>query len=292
MPIFLRNEIWTLSLLPDFGACFTSCECMGFPVMRPGDIDQIVSGDVFASSCFPMMPYSNRIKNGQFSFRGKTVKIDSNHPKHVFPIHGHVWDKPWRVENLTENSCDLSLTYEPESGQWPWAFEARQKIMIKDTNLTVQMSIQNIDDAPFPAGLGLHPFFADAPTAQVRFLARDIWVCDDELIPTERMRLREDIDFSSIKKTHGLTLDNCFDGWNGQAEISWPGLDGTISMDTDPKLSQLVVYIDRKNEFFCLEPVSHVNNAVNMGPTHAMSVLESGATLESTITFSFLPAGR
>ena len=99
--VHLRNKVWSLTVLPDKGACVSSCQCFGFPVMHSGNLKQIETGNIFSASCFPMVPYSNRIENGIFSFQGQTQHIQKNHPDNIFPIHGSGWEKSWQIDRET-----------------------------------------------------------------------------------------------------------------------------------------------------------------------------------------------
>ena len=54
----------------------------------------------------------------------------------------------------------------------------------------------------------------------------------------------------------------------------------------------LVVYTPADKPFFCVEPVSHVNNAIQMTePTaHGLCDLAAGATLEASFRLEVEPA--
>ena len=47
------------------------------------------------SACFLMVPYSNRIEDGRFSFLKKNYQLD-NADQHA--IHGDVRERPWHTE--------------------------------------------------------------------------------------------------------------------------------------------------------------------------------------------------
>ena len=136
---------------------------------------------MFASSCFPLVPYSNRIENGTFTFEGQELIIKKNHPGNIYPIHGNVWEHSWTVEHVSGARCVLSVTYHPETGGWPWAYQARQIIELEGAKLRIELSITNTGRRPFPAGLGLHPSFSNAKTAQVKFKAQSMWASDKQL---------------------------------------------------------------------------------------------------------------
>ena len=52
-------------------------------------------------------------------------------------------------------------------------------------------------------------------------------------------------------------LDNCFTGWNGEARIPGPRI------HADGIFGNLQVFTPAGADFFCVEPVSHVPDAIN-----------------------------
>src|SRR5687768_9801927 len=83
-----------------------------------------VPGSVLDTASFPLVPFSNRIRNGRFAFRNRNVTLAANMQGDPSPLHGQGWLAPWKM--LRSNSCEADLVYEHESGAWPWRYEARQ----------------------------------------------------------------------------------------------------------------------------------------------------------------------
>ncbi len=279
----LANEHWSLVILPEKGGCIVSAECNGFPVLRTAEPQQIDAGNIFVSSCFPLVPFSNRIAGGMFSFNSQTYRLSRNHPDNKFPIHGYGWQAVWRVSDLTETHCEMSMIHKAKAGNWPWSFEARQKISIKGRSVQLEISITNIDKTPFPAGLGMHPSFSGSDRARVKFKTGNMWACDESLIPTKLVPLTTSRDFSEFTAIKDTALDNCFEGWSGHAEIIWPEFDGVIHMKGGTNFSHLVVYCDPQNDYFCLEPTTHANNAINMTDAGGMTNLSPNMSLQESV---------
>ena len=42
---------------------------------------------------------------------------------------------------------------------WPWRYEVRERVTVVGTDLRVALALTNLDDAPMPAGIGIHPWF-------------------------------------------------------------------------------------------------------------------------------------
>jgi len=62
--------------------------------------------------------------------------------------------------------------------------------------------------------------------------------------------------------------------------LTWP--DRRISIEATDSLRHLVVYTPPGQRSFCVEPVGHMNDAIDHG---AMHVLEPGETLRGEISF-------
>ena len=62
-----------------------------------------------------------------------------------------------------------------------------------------------------------------------------------------------------------LALDNVFTGWAGEAVVTWPERAARLRLSAvQPLLSFLVLYTPREHDFFCVEPASHVTDAINL----------------------------
>ena len=58
-----------------------------------------------AFGCQVLVPFSNRISGGGFTFDGRSHAIEPNVPGEAFPIHGDGFQKPWRV--VSSSPTDL-----------------------------------------------------------------------------------------------------------------------------------------------------------------------------------------
>src|SRR5258708_6334668 len=51
---------------------------------------------VLDAASFPLIPYVNRIRSGQFAFRGREVSLAPNMPGDPSPLHGQGWPPAWQ----------------------------------------------------------------------------------------------------------------------------------------------------------------------------------------------------
>ncbi len=102
----------------------------------------------------------------------------------------------------------------------------------------------------------------------------DRWDADATLLPTRKVAQHGiDSDLSH------LDFDNCFEGWRGPARIR----DERFSLQLASSLPYLVVYTPPERDYFCVEPVSHVSNAIHMAEpaAHGLVALAPGATFDA-----------
>ena len=80
--------------------------------------------------------------------------------------------------------------------------------------------------------------------------------------------------------------DHCFDGWPGHATIRYEAPARSVLLDGCEATRFLIVYIPAGADYFCLEPVTHAVNAMNL-PDAAQGglwTLEPRATREISMT--------
>src|SRR3546814_10468318 len=65
------------------------------------------------SACFPLVPFSNRIRGGSFTFRDRRILLRPNMTGDPSPLHGQGWLVPWQVEEAS--STDAILVYRHRS---------------------------------------------------------------------------------------------------------------------------------------------------------------------------------
>ncbi len=270
-----------LEAAPERGGAIRSWTIDGVAILRttPAGEDH-----VRRQACYPLIPFSNRIAGHRFSFRGVShavpVLMDG------YSIHGAAWQCAWRAEGDT-----MRLEY-PGGDLWPFAFDALQRLDLREDGLTVTLSITNRHDGPAPAALGLHPFFARTPDMTLQFAASSVWRNGADMIPTENTPVPPEWDFSQARSPGSTATDNCFAGWQGMAEIAWPEHGLRLVMTAGAPFGHIVVYTPPQYPFVAVEPVSNMNDGINrmdQNVDHGMAVLAPGETLEGVIDMAVHP---
>jgi aldose 1-epimerase len=275
----LRSGRLGLDLAPQAGgsiARFTADDAID--LLRPTALQAIASGGGNESSCYPLVPFSGRIANGRFAFDGTEIALEPNWPGVRHPMHGDGWARPWTVVRSDERSADIAYEHDGRDG-WPFRYCTRQTYRLDGDTLVIGMSIENRENRPVPAGLGLHPFFARVADTELACRTQYAWLTDAEVLPLERIAVPPEWDFSTARQVDKLAVDNGFEGWDGRAAIIWPHAGLSLEMTATPPFRNVVIYIPPDRRYFCVEPVSHVPGTI--GSTH----LAAGATLAGEIVF-------
>lgn len=258
-------------------------------VLRPATGWALQNGSAVDMGCFPLVPFSNRIAAGRFDFDGRTVALPLNMGGCPHAIHGDGWQAPWSVAERTDSAARLVLDH---GGQgWPWRYRAVQDIALDDDGLTIVLDLTNEDDRPMPAGIGLHPYFPKPLGTRLSARVGGVWMNDATLLPMDRAVLPEEWRFPDGVVMDRTVLDNGFTGWDGHATLDWPSRGLRLTVTTDGPFGHLVIYAPPGEDYLCVEPVSHMTDAVNRGQEAdaGLRVLAPGESLRGTMRLNLSP---
>ena len=271
-------------ILPQVGGSIGSWSVNGQEMLRTASEAGIASRNPYATAGFPLVPYSNRIGQGSFEWRGKPMALARNFPPEPHAIHGVGFERPWQVQTRSSDSAVLRLMHRPDAA-WPWAFEARQRITLSDDLLLLEFDAVNLESQPVPLAFGYHPYFP-CSGARLTFHAQGVWLVGDDSLPSELAQPAGRFDFSRGAAVENADIDHCFTGWNGVAIITWPDKAQALGITGSRELTSAVVYIRRGLDAFCFEPVAHINNALNRADQEScMPVIAPGESFEASVRF-------
>lgn len=214
---------------------------------------------VLAAASFPLVPYVNRVRDGQFAFRGSTVRLKPNMAGDPSPLHGQGWLGAWRT--VGADAAEAMLEFTHAAGEWPWSYLARQRFVLEETGLEIELSCRNDSAEPMPCGLGQHPYFNCSAETRLRTQVTDVWTIDDLVLPVERIAATGRYDLAD-RAVCGLGLDHGFGGWGGEALLSDPAWPFQLRMSS-PEAGFFQLYSPPDGGIFVIEPVSHANAALN-----------------------------
>ncbi len=270
----LRAGPWEAGLLPELGGAIAYLTRDGRDVLRraPDGVD-----DPLETGCFPLVPYANRIAHGRFSFAGEAHLLPLNFGDHPHSLHGIGWQSRWTMR--MEGAADAAMDLRHDGGDgWPWPFRAEQRLALDDDGLTISLALANEGDRAMPAGLGLHPYLPRDASTRLTMAVERMWESDETMIPTHAVAADAFGDWSAGADFPDRLIDNSFDGWTGQAVIDGAG--GIIRISAIGARA-VHLYAPPSESFLCVEPVSHLPDALNQG--FSIDTLDPGETLALTM---------
>lgn len=277
----LRSGAMRATVRPDLGGCLAGLWHAGLEILR--STPALSLEGVRQSACFALVPYSNRLGHGRFDWLGQTHTTRLNFPDSPHSLHGVGWQRSWTADQVTHDSVRLSYSHTPD-GDWPFAFDVEQHIGLEPNALCLHMSMRNTDTRTQPAGLGWHPYFVRREGAELDIDLTSRWDKDASQLPLTQTPV--DGLHAQVAK---LDLDHCFAGWSGLAKLK--DSQRVCSLHSD--LRWLVVFTPPERDFYCVEPVSHRNDAVHsLDPVaEGLVSLAPGATLQAQMRLQIEQSG-
>jgi aldose 1-epimerase len=290
-PVTLQNEHLRAVLTPDPGVSLLAFSA------RKDDTWLDLTPDAQKPDCdlkcasFLMVPYSNRIENGAFTFQNQHYQLERG-AEHA--IHGDVRTRPWKTEGQTQTRLCCSFDSRAhENINWPWPFAVRAEYELQNSTLVARLALWNRGDSPMPAGFGWHPYFNRVLTspgepAHLCFQAQSAYPdANDNRIPSGPPQpLAPHQDFSTERPlTPDSFLDTCLRSYDGGGHITWPQSGIRLRFACSPTCTHLILYNPAGKPYFAVEPVTNANDGVNLlagGDTGCGTVvLEPGQNLEA-----------
>jgi aldose 1-epimerase len=289
----LESGPTSVEITPSGGGCVAAyaTEARGRRLnwFRQAPAEALAARDPLGMGCFPLVPFSNRIRDGRFQAGRRAVSLRPNAPGQPHVIHGHGWQRPWLVEE--QGAVSLRLLYQHAPDSWPFAYEAWQRFALDGPRLTIEIGLRNTGDEPMPAGIGLHPYFERTDGLRLTAPVAGVWHADAEVLPTEHAAPPpRHMDLGESPRVDDLVLDHCFTGWSRRAVLDWPERGAQLTIEAEPPLDFVIVYAPKDRSCLCVEPVSHMIDAFNRAaaghPHTGTRTLAPGQSLSATVAFT------
>jgi aldose 1-epimerase len=154
----LSNDAWEVGLLPETGMSTAFGRIQrgdGFiDFMRPTPVDAYAVAPDCAN--YLLIPWSNRIRDARFVFRGVTHQLRVNFPDGT-AMHGTAKDFPWEVLAVHPTHLAASFDSRHHSVNFPFPFVARAEFSLEGGAFIQRLSLTNVGAVPMPGGFGHHP---------------------------------------------------------------------------------------------------------------------------------------
>jgi aldose 1-epimerase len=231
-----------------------------------------------------LMPWPNRIRDGQYTFGGVDQKLALSEPERHNAIHGLARFTPFRLVEHTANRVEQTMRLFPQTG-WSGVLDLSVVHTLGDNGLTVAVTATNVGATAAPFGYAAHPYFTVGESrvdeVSLSIPAAQRLEVDERLLPVALVPVAgTDYDCRDGSVVGARQFDTAFtdlsrdddDRWrvrvrNGDREtIVWgDGSCGWIQVFTGDSLSAPL----RRTSGIAIEPMTCGPDAFNDGITHA-----------------------
>ncbi|MDD9650306.1 aldose 1-epimerase [Klebsiella pasteurii] len=253
------------------------------PVLRPGR----KSGIAVESSCFPLVPFGNRVSGNRFCSPTGEHQLRPNVEWDSHYLHGDGWLNRWRCAE--QSPGQLKLEYVHRKGVYHYT--AQQIFTLNEGGIEVELVVTNDGDS-LPFGLGWHPYFPLSPETRVQAYTTGYWLEKEHWLTGEHQEsLPQELDFNQPAPLPAHWVNNGFSGWDGIAAIQQPDLGYQLSMTTEPPAPCYFVFVSDPEfdkgytfDFFCFEPMSHAPDDHHRPGFGQLTMLSRGESMRQKMT--------
>lgn len=278
----IESEHWQIGILPDTGAS------VAFGKIKYGDqwrdfLRPTVEADytkVSHCSSFVLVPYSNRIRDRRFSFRGQHYELRPSKPDGTV-MHGVGRDLPWHIESADSSHVATSFhSMDYADINFPWRFSAKVEYRVQSSQFSITLSLKNEDNSTMPGGFGNHPYFQRAfagerDMASVQIPCDEYFPLEDSLPTGAPQPIPPRLDFRQLRPVTDDSINDCLTGRQPDkpVRIVYAESGQQVTLSADPIFECLIFFTPPGKPFFAIEPVTNANDGFNL---YAQGVPHSG----------------
>lgn len=266
--------------LPGIGGRLHRVRAFGVDVLRTPPDPAAHRDDPFFWGAYPMAPWTNRAPAEPLDVAGRRVDLPANFPDGT-AIHGQVHAAPWDVVDGS------TLRIEAGGDGWPWRYEVGARFRVRPAAIGLTLEVRNLDAAPMPAGLGLHPWFVKP--VEVAVPAGRVYA-DNAAPSAEPQPVAPPYDLRALD-TMADDLDATWTDLTADAvELSWPshGVAATLALGGPAIVVTAASPADR--DAVAVEPATHAPPALRRlvhGERDAPALLAPGDVLALDVELRF-----
>lgn len=199
----------------------------------------------------PLMPWPNRVRNGQYRFDGVDYQLGLTEPATGNAIHGLVRWANWSAVAHEGSSVAMEYVLHPQTG-WPGTVRLRIEYRLGDGGLDVETTAINVGAQACPFGAGFHPYLtlgtATVDDLEVRAPGGSYLEADERGIPVAAHPVAgTELDLRSGRRLGQARFDHCF----GDLERDDDGL-ARVHLATDDGTRGTTLWVDEAYRYLML----------------------------------------
>jgi aldose 1-epimerase len=226
-----------------------------------------------------LMPWPNRIRDGRYSFDGRSLQLGLTEASRGNASHGLARWAAWTLEEHSPASVSLTYRLMAQSG-YPWTVDLHVLYDLSADGLTVTQTATNLSSSPAPFASGAHPYLTvgGGPVDgwELTLPASTRLVVDEQLIPVGEERVDGTAyDFRVTRPLRDTVIDSAFGDLdrdeNGVAtvEVRAPETGDAVALWVDDRHPWLQVYTAEQDspprQALAVEPMTAPPNAFASG---------------------------
>ena len=264
-----------------------------------------------------LFPFPGRMREGTFTFEGKTYTLPLNDSTKRNAIHGFTPRNPWRVTDsqgdeefaFVTGEFNLAKDLPDALPLWPSDFVFSVTYRLYAGKLRVDARVENVGTGPLPFGLGYHGYFRlpgmndpDVGACELQANVSELWEAEESVPTGRRKGLPADLDFRTPRAVGDTALDNVFTGVTGSetrnsglfelATLSHPRAAGRVRVLADESFRELVLFTPAHRHAVAVEPYTCSADAMNLqarGIDSGWRVLAPGGEWDGAVEYRWEP---
>jgi len=272
-------------------------------LLESDDVDEIRENPWFRGRV--LFPFDDRVRAGQYRFRGVPYSLPINDPEKGDALHGFLYKQPLRLTLRKSTAFSASVALEGDIREvpgYPFFLHIRILYTLDNEGFHIEMEIGNRGRNEAPFSVGWHPYFrlehpgpeaastqSPHPVNGLRLvIPADRYVeCDRDLVPSGRLLPvgGTELDFRRPLPVGDKVLDHGFVNRGGYMECLSGGLRLRIRQSDLFAYSQ--IFVPPMRTSIALEPISAATDAFNH-PDLGLRILKPGEKAYGRIDVSLL----
>ena len=285
----------SFSITPEHGASILHVVLDGQPIIDGHQtVEELLKNEWYKSTF--LFPFPNRLKNGKYSFEGKSYQFQINDPDTKNALHGFGLNQGFKLISLDckKNYAEIHCQHQNAGSDpsFPFAFSFDIKIRISEPNsFTVKLAFKNESQQNIPIGIGWHPYFnCFDKLDQVYMQMPDCQFVDVDEFAVPNGECYDYNYFQEKRQIGNVVLDNAFKikGHNKKAEVVLVSNYGKLVywQETGPgKFNFLQIFTPSHRRSIAIEPMTCNIDAFNNGA--GLIILKPGAFFSEKCGFRF-----
>ncbi|RIV37035.1 aldose 1-epimerase family protein [Micromonospora radicis] len=161
-----------------------------------------------------LAPWPNRIRDGAYSFGGRSLQLHITEPERNTALHGLVNWARWQLLDQRPDEVTIGFDLPPQPG-YPWPLRLRTRWSVSADGLRGEHEVSNIGVEPAPFGFSVHPYLrlpgVPVEDVELRVPGQTRVMVDARLLPVGASPVAgTEYDYTEPRRIGGAVLDTAF----------------------------------------------------------------------------------